>query len=69
MNFDDTPEEAQFRTAVRSFIQTEAIDRSWEIVLTAGFKHDAYARNPIVTINHDYTRSPVGRSLWRRKVA
>src|SRR5436305_197002 len=24
MNFDDTPEESQFRTAVRSFIQTEA---------------------------------------------
>jgi hypothetical protein len=27
-----------------------------------------FRSNPIVTLAHDYTRPPVGRSLWRRKV-
>lgn len=51
-----------------SWIQTEGKDRHGEIVLTKGFRDDHFAGNPIVTINHDYTRSPVGRSIWRRKV-
>ena len=46
----------------------EVIDRVGDIVLTSGFRDDHFKGNPIVTINHDYTRSPVGRSLWRRKV-
>ena len=51
-----------------SWIQTEAIDRAGEIVLQSGFRDDQYKSNPIVTINHDYTKSPVGRSIWRKKV-
>jgi hypothetical protein len=51
-----------------SWIQTESVDRQSEIVLTAGFNDDSFKDNPIVTVNHDYTRSPVGRSLWRKKV-
>ncbi len=48
-----------------SWIQTEAIDRYGEIVLSAGLDDRFFKGNPIVTINHDYTRHPVGRSLWR----
>ncbi len=51
-----------------SWICTEAIDRQREIVLTAGFRDDHYKNNPIVTINHDYSKSPVGKSIWRKKV-
>src|SRR5262245_37557359 len=51
-----------------SWIQTETIDRHGEIVLTNGFRDNHYKSNPIVTINHDYTRHPVGRSLWRKKL-
>jgi hypothetical protein len=51
-----------------SWIQTETIDRQQEIVLMSGFRDDQFKANPIVTLNHDYTRQPVGRSLWRRKV-
>ena len=51
-----------------SWICTEAIDRQREVVLTAGFRDEQYKSNPIVTLNHDYTREPVGRSLWRKRV-
>lgn len=51
-----------------SWIQTEAVDRHGDIVLCGGFRDDAFQGNPIVTINHDYTKSPVGRSIWRKKV-
>ena len=27
-----------------------------------------FALNPIVTVNHDYTKPPIGRSLWRKFV-
>jgi hypothetical protein len=27
-----------------------------------------FALNPIVTLNHDYTKPPIGRSLWRKFV-
>jgi len=27
-----------------------------------------FALNPIVTLNHDYSMPPVGRSLWRKFV-
>ncbi|MFO0966838.1 MAG: hypothetical protein U0793_14795 [Gemmataceae bacterium] len=49
-----------------SWITTEAPDRQGDVVLAAGMD-DAYFRlNPIVTLNHDYSRPPVGRSLWRK---
>lgn len=51
-----------------SWITTEAIDRQKEVVLTDGFHDEQFKANPIVTINHDYNRHPVGRSLSRRKV-
>jgi hypothetical protein len=63
-----TTEFAEGERADVSWIQTEAMDRHGEIVLASGFRDDTYKANPIVTMNHDYTRHPVGRSLWRRKV-
>lgn len=63
-----TTEFAEGERADVSWIQTEAIDRHGEIVLSTGFRDESFKGNPIVTINHDYSRHPVGKSLWRRKV-
>jgi hypothetical protein len=38
------------------------------IICLPGKEETVRCYSPIVTINHDYTRSPVGRSLWRKKV-
>src|SRR5436309_2124811 len=46
-----------------SWIQTEAIDRYGEIVLASGFDDAFFKANPIVTVNHDYTRCPIGNSV------
>jgi len=51
-----------------SWISTEALDRQGEVVLASGLDDSQFARNPIVTLNHDYARPPVGRSTWRRRV-
>jgi hypothetical protein len=51
-----------------SWITTEALDRHRDVVLAAGMDDGHFRANPIVTMAHDYTRPPVGRSLWRRKV-
>lgn len=51
-----------------SWITTEAVDRQREVVLAAGMDDAHFQANPIVTLAHDYTRPPVGRSLWRRRV-
>ncbi len=50
-----------------SWIPTEANDRDKEVVLSAGMDDSHFAKNPIVTLNHNYWAPPVGRSLWRRR--
>jgi len=49
-----------------SWITTEAPDRQGDVVLAAGMDDSHFRLNPIVTLNHDYARPPVGRSLWRK---
>lgn len=51
-----------------SWICTEAVDRHKEVVLINGFDDRQYQSNPIVTLNHDYGKHPVGRSLWRKRI-
>lgn len=51
-----------------SWITTEALDRQREVVLSAGMDDAQFRANPIVTMAHDYSRAPIGRSLWRRRV-
>src|SRR5262245_28324326 len=63
-----TSELAEGERADVSWIQTEAIDHEREIVLASGFRDANYAANPIVTINHQYFRPPIGKSLWRRRL-
>lgn len=63
-----TSEISEGERADVSWIQTEAIDMQREIVLTSGFDDSIYRGNPIVTYNHDYSRLPIGKSTWRRKV-
>lgn len=50
-----------------SYIATEAVDRQGEILLMSGMDDSHFAMNPIVTLNHDYYRPPVGVSKWRQK--
>jgi hypothetical protein len=50
-----------------SWISTEAVDRAGEVVAAGGMDDSQFALNPLVTLNHDYTLPPVGRSLWRRR--
>lgn len=49
-----------------SWITAEAPDRQGDLVLASGMDDTHFKLNPIVTLNHDYQRPPVGRSLWRR---
>lgn len=51
-----------------SWITAELPDRQGDIVLASGMDDSHFRLNPIVTLNHDYQRPPVGRSLWRRLV-
>lgn len=51
-----------------SWITEETPDRAGDVVLAAGMDDSHFRLNPIVTLNHDYQRPPVGRSLWRRRV-
>jgi phage head maturation protease len=49
-----------------SWISTEAPDRYNEVVIAKGMNDSQFALNPIVTLNHDYSMPPIGRSLWRK---
>lgn len=49
-----------------SWISTESLDRDKEIVVAAGLDDSHYRLNPIVALNHDYWRPPVGKSEWRK---
>ncbi|MFQ3593402.1 MAG: hypothetical protein SNJ82_09495 [Gemmataceae bacterium] len=51
-----------------SWISTEAVDRAGEIVRANGMDDSEFRLNPLVTLEHNYTRPPVGRCLWRRRV-
>src|SRR5437588_7329 len=51
-----------------SWISTEAVDRTGEVVVARGMNDAQFQANPLVTIGHAYHLPPVGRSLWRRRV-
>jgi hypothetical protein len=51
-----------------SWISTEAVDRAGDVVRASGMDDREYRQNPIVTLEHDYRRPPVGRCLWRRRI-
>jgi hypothetical protein len=51
-----------------SWISTEAVDRTGEVVLARGMNDSQFQANPLVTLGHAYHLPPVGRSLWRRRV-
>jgi hypothetical protein len=51
-----------------SWISTEAVDRTGEVVLARGMNDSQFQANPLVTLGHAYYLPPIGRSLWRRRV-
>lgn len=51
-----------------SWISTESVDRTGEVVVARGMDDAHFQTNPVVTIGHHYDLPPVGRSLWRRRV-
>ena len=42
----------------------ESEDRLCDVIRTDGWDLDEYRRNPVFLWAHDYTRTPVGRSVW-----
>lgn len=52
-----------------SWISSESIDRQGEVVIADGMDDSQFRANPLVTLQHKYELPPVGRSLWRRRVA
>jgi hypothetical protein len=51
-----------------SWISTESVDRTGEVVVAKGMNDSQFQGNPLVTLGHAYWLPPVGRSLWRRRV-
>jgi hypothetical protein len=51
-----------------SWITTESIDRTGEVVLARGMNDGQFQSNPVVTLGHRYDLPPVGKSLWRKRV-
>jgi hypothetical protein len=51
-----------------SWITTESVDRTQEVVVARGMNDSQFATNPLVTLQHAYSLPPVGRSLWRKRV-
>jgi hypothetical protein len=49
-----------------SWISTEALDRVNEVVVARGMNDGQFQKNPVVTLNHNYWRPPVAKSLWRK---
>jgi len=52
-----------------SWISTESVDRMGEVVLARGMDDGQFRQNPLVTLGHAYWMPPVGKSLWRKRVA
>jgi hypothetical protein len=50
-----------------SWISTESVDRTGEVVLARGMDDSQFRLNPIVTLGHNYDLPPAGISLWRRR--
>jgi hypothetical protein len=51
-----------------SWVSTECVDRTGEVVRAQGMDDAQFQLNPVVTLGHNYDLPPVGRSLWRRRV-
>src|SRR5438132_11550555 len=49
-----------------SWISTEDVDRTNDVVLAKGMNDSQFKQNHIVTMQHAYWLRPVGRSLWRK---
>ena len=49
-----------------SWISTETPDRYGHVVVAKGMSDAQFALNPIVTLNHNYSIPPIGKSLWRK---
>jgi hypothetical protein len=51
-----------------SWISTESVDRTSEVVIARGMNDSQFQANPLVTLGHAYWLPPVAKSLWRRRV-
>lgn len=49
-----------------SWISTESVDRSGEVMRAKGMNATQYRDNPLVTMGHCYWMPPVGKSLWQK---
>lgn len=56
------------RTVVAK-ISTTAVDREGDVILPSGLQLQDYKANPVVLINHDAGRLPIGRALGIRRTS
>jgi HK97 family phage prohead protease len=53
---------------VTAVISTSGVDRDSEVVLPKGGNFENYLKNPVVLWAHDYSDTPVGKTLWLKAV-
>ena len=49
---------------VIAIISTNSVDRDGEVVSPKGMRKKNFAGNPVVMLNHDYQKLPIGKALW-----
>ncbi len=51
---------------VTAIITTSAVDRDHEVLLSKGADLENYLKNPVVLWAHDYSGTPIARTLWMK---
>ena len=52
---------------VTAVISTDIVDRDKEVLLPKGVDFEKYEKNPVVLWAHEYSATPIARSLWLKK--
>lgn len=64
---DDLKVDAGSREVV-AVISSDRVDHDKEIMVPKGLQKKNYAGNPVVLVNHDLGRLPIGKTLWIKQV-
>jgi HK97 family phage prohead protease len=62
-------EEKEFDDSERSIVawaSKPVIDRDMELILGSAWNLDAFLKNPVLMLSHDYRTPPIGRVLWTK---
>jgi HK97 family phage prohead protease len=62
-------EEKEFDDSERSIVawaSKPVVDRDRELILGSAWNVDAFLKNPVLMLSHDYRTPPIGRVLWTK---